>query len=249
MPLKLAWVELKLFLREPLTAVFALAFPLITLFVLAEVFGNEPDTDDQGEIVYRGVGAIDYYVPAYVALVIAAIGLVSLPVHLASYRERGVLRRFHASGVPVTALFGAQLVVTFALAVVSGIAVAAAAALVYGIGPPDSYAGLLGTFVLVTLTFAALGLLLGALLPTARAAQGAGLILFFVMMMISGAGPPPEVLGEPMSTISKFLPLTHAITIVQDAWLGFAWTGTALLAVGGFLIASTLAANRLFRWE
>lgn len=37
----LSWVELKLFLREPLTVVFSLALPLIILFVLGGVFGNE----------------------------------------------------------------------------------------------------------------------------------------------------------------------------------------------------------------
>jgi ABC-2 type transport system permease protein len=246
---KLAWVEIKLFVREPLTVIFAFAFPLIMLFVLAEVFGNEPDTNDEGGIVYRGVGAIDYYVPAYVALVIAAIGLVSLPVHLAAYRERGVLRRLQASGVPVLALFGAQVLVTFAIALVSGLVLSGAATLAYGIDAPHSLAGVGGAFLLVTLTFTALGLLLGGLLPTARAAQGAGLILFFVMMMLSGAGPPPEVLSEPLHRVSELLPLTHAIAVVQDPWLGFTWSGIALGAVGGFLVASALMAARLFRWE
>jgi len=153
---KLAWVEIKLFLREPLTVIFAFAFPLIMLFVLAEVFGNEPDTDDEGGVIYRGVGAIDYYVPAYVALVIAAIGLVSLPVHLATYRERGVLRRLNASGVPVQALFAAQGLVTLLIALVSGLVLSVAATLAYGIDAPHSIAGVIGAFVLVTLTFAGL---------------------------------------------------------------------------------------------
>jgi ABC-2 type transport system permease protein len=246
---KIAWVEIKLFLREPLTVIFAFAFPLIMLFVLAEVFGNEPDTDDEGSIVFRGVGAIDYYVPAYVALVIAALGLVSLPVHLAAYRERGVLRRFRASGVPIWSLFSAQAVVTLAIALTSSLVLAVAAELAYGNRSPRSIAGLVGAFLLVALLFAALGLLLGGLLPTARAAQGAGLILFFVMMMISGAGPPPEVLSTPLQRVSDVLPLTHAIRVIQDPWLGFAWSGSALLATTGFLLVSTFIATRLFRWE
>jgi ABC-2 type transport system permease protein len=246
---KLAWVETKLFVREPLTVIFAFAFPLIMLFVLAEVFGNEPDTTDEGGIVYRGVGPIDYYVPAYVALVIAAIGLVSLPVHLAAYRERGVLRRLNASGVPVGAVFAAQTLVTLLIALVSGLVLGCAAALAYGIDAPRSLAGVGGAFLLVTLTFAALGLLLGGLLPTARAAQGAGLILFFVMMLLGGAGPPPEVLSEPLHRVSELLPLTHAIVVVQDPWLGFTWSGIALAVVVAFLVASALVAARLFRWE
>jgi ABC-2 type transport system permease protein len=92
--LTLSWIELKLFLRVPITVVFTLALPPLVLYVLAEVFGNTPAPD---EFVFRGFGAVDYYVPAYIGLVVASLGLIGLPVHLASYRERGVLRRFQAA--------------------------------------------------------------------------------------------------------------------------------------------------------
>jgi ABC-2 type transport system permease protein len=246
---KLAWLEVKLFLREPVTAIFAFAFPLIFLFVLAEVFGNEPETDAAGQEIYRGVGATDYYVPAYVALVIAALGLISLPVHLAAYRERGVLRRFRASGVPVAALFGAHVAVMIALAAIGGLLITGAAALVYDVELPASVLGVVGAFLLATLAFASLGLLLGGVLPTARAAQGIGFVLFFVMLMISGAGPPPEVLSEPLLRVADALPLTHAIVLVQDPWLGFAWTTSAVLAVCGFMLVSAALAARFFRWR
>ena len=55
---KLSWLELKLFLREPITVLFALALPLIMLFVMGGVFGNEAEAD-----FYRGVGAMDYSSP------------------------------------------------------------------------------------------------------------------------------------------------------------------------------------------
>lgn len=59
---RLSWLELKLFVREPLTVVFSLALPLIILFVLGGVFGDE--TSQRGdEAIYRGVGAMSYYVP------------------------------------------------------------------------------------------------------------------------------------------------------------------------------------------
>ena len=71
MLLKLTLVELKLFVREPITMVFTFALPLIFLFVLGGVFKNTPDPD-----VYRGVGAMNYYTPAYIGLVIASIAVV-----------------------------------------------------------------------------------------------------------------------------------------------------------------------------
>ena len=35
---KMSWLELKLFLREPLTVLFALALPVLVLFVMGGVF-------------------------------------------------------------------------------------------------------------------------------------------------------------------------------------------------------------------
>jgi ABC-2 type transport system permease protein len=67
---RLSWVNLKLFLREPLTVVFSLALPLIILFVLGGVFGNETIPQARGQVVFRGVGPMSYYLPAYVALVV-----------------------------------------------------------------------------------------------------------------------------------------------------------------------------------
>ena len=55
----LSWIELKLFLREPVTVVFTLALPPLVLYILAQVFGNTPDPE-----VYGGAGPVNYYVPA-----------------------------------------------------------------------------------------------------------------------------------------------------------------------------------------
>jgi hypothetical protein len=111
---KLIWIEVKLFTREPIAVVFAFAFPLVVLLVLAGAFGAEPDSN------FGGVAGIDYYVPGYLGVVIASIGLIGLPVHLASLRERGVLRRLRASSVSMTDMFGAQAVVHVAMAVLGG---------------------------------------------------------------------------------------------------------------------------------
>ena len=45
---KLTWTEIKLGLREPTVAIFALAFPLILLYLLLNSFGTLPDPDFGG---------------------------------------------------------------------------------------------------------------------------------------------------------------------------------------------------------
>ncbi len=52
-----------------------------------------------------------------------------------------------------------------------------------------------------------------------------------------------------MRVISDALPLTHAIRIIRDPWLGFGFQWAALAAVLGFLVVSTALAARYIRWE
>lgn len=241
---KMTWIELKLFTREPLTVVVTFALPLLMLYVLGGIFGNTPESD-----VYRGVGAMNYYVPGYVALVIASISLTGLPVHIAEYRERGVLRRFRASSAPMWSVFGSQVVVSLVIALLGSLLLTGVAFLTHDVRAPESVAGVAAAFVLSALSFTALGVLLGALFPTVRAAQAAGLLLWFVMLMIAGAGPPPEVLPDTMRQIGNLMPLKHAITLLQDPWLGFGWNVNETLIVSGIMVGAVLLAMRFFRWE
>jgi ABC-2 type transport system permease protein len=239
----LSWIELKLYLREPVTVVFTLALPPLVLYVLAQVFGNEPRPK-----YYHGAGAVNYYLPAYIGLVVASLGLIGLPVHLAGYRERGVLRRFQAARVPVRALLAAQLLVLFVGVLVGAALLVVLARLSYGVSWPDDWLGVGFAVVLGTVAFAAIGFLLGVALPTARAAQGIGVLLWFLMLMVSGGGPPPEVLTGTLRSIGTATPLKHLIVAVQDPWLGRGvnWTETLVL-VGLLVVAAGLAVPALHR--
>jgi ABC-2 type transport system permease protein len=245
---KLVRVECKLFARDPLSLVLTLALPLFFLVILNGVFGNEPEVDPV-EDVWGGVGPADYYVPAYVGLVIAAIGVLNMPVRLAMYRERGVLRRFRASALPLAAVLAAQVALALGIALVGAVSLTVASALVYDTGMPGSPWLVAGGFGLSALSFAAVGILLGAVLPTARSAQGAGLMLFFVMFLLGGAGPPPGALTEDMQTVSDLLPLTYVVRLLQGAWLHARWDARASLVIGAQLLAATALSFRLFRWE
>ncbi len=237
------WIEAKLFLREPLTVLFTLALPLLFLFVMGGVFGNHPNPQ-----YYRGAGPLDYYVPGYVGLVWAAVGLLALPVHLVRYREDGVLRRLRASAAPPWALFAAQAAVAFLISLAGGILVIAVGALVYDIHAPRLAAGFAGAWLLCGALFAALGLMLSCI-PSSRGALGAGLGLFFVMMLLSGAGPPPEVLTGAMHWVSNALPLTYMLRLLQDPWLGLPWSLADMGVVAAFTAGALAAARLLFRWE
>jgi ABC-2 type transport system permease protein len=240
---KATLLELRLLARDPVTVIFTLALPVIVLYVLGQVFGNTPNPR-----VYRGVGAMNFYVPAYVALAVASMGLVGLPVHLAGYRERGILKRFRASDVPIWSIVGAQVVVTVLAGLLASLIVWMAAVVSYSVDLPKQPLLVVAAFLLGAVCFGFIGVLIGALLPTARAAQGAGIILWFVMMMIGGSGPPPEVLGQTLRAISDVTPLKHVVVLIQDPWLGFGWNTNEALIVVAMLLASAALGFLILRY-
>jgi ABC-2 type transport system permease protein len=114
-------------------------------------------------------------------------------------------------------------------------------------GPEDPLLVIAG-FALVALAFSSLGVLLGALLPSPRSAQALGVMLWFVMLMVGGAGPPPEVLTGAMRTVGDLTPLLHAVRALQDGWLGLD-AGYSWLVVAALIVVCGAASVRFFRWE
>jgi ABC-2 type transport system permease protein len=239
--LKLIRTELRLVLREPLVLAFVFAFPIVTVLVIAGAFG----ADDAHS--FSNVDPAQWYVASYLAVVIAAIGLVMVPVHLAGYRERGVLRRFEAAGFPRWSFAAAQLTVGVILTLVASAVLLAVAALVYGLPPVHSPVATGAGLLLGAVTFTSLGLLLGAVVPNARAAQGLGLLAFFPSFLLGGGGPPPDALSSTMRRIAGFLPLTHVTRAIRQPWLGIGHGSWDLAIVVGVLMVSALGWRRAVR--
>jgi ABC-2 type transport system permease protein len=243
--LKLTWIEIKLLAREPVTLLFSFAFPVLVLVLLGGIFGDQ----HMKMGAYKSVKMMNWYVPSYIALVIASIGTISLPVHLSSYRERGVLRRFRASGVSEAALLGSQLLVSLGVAFVGALTITILGGLAYGARLPTSPAEVALAYVVGVFCFAAVGVLLASLAPTARAAQSVGLLLWFVMLFVSGTSAPLDLLPSWMVDIGKALPLYHSVLAVVDPWIGRGtnWAQLAIVATVG--VVATLVSLRVFRWE
>lgn len=244
--------ELRLFRREPFSLVFVLAFPLMMMLLLSAVFGDDQaDANDMenGMLVWRGVTPTDYYTAASVASIVAALGLMTVPINLSGYREQGVLRRMRASSVPAVTLFGAQLAVAL-FAFLGGAALMGIVAwLVYGAIVPEDVVGVAAALVLATVAFGAIGLLLSAIAGSSRSAQGIGLLLFFSMWLVCGTGPPRAVLPSGLRDLSGVLPLSRAVTAVQDPWYGFGWAWGDLAYLAALAVVVGVPALWLFRWD
>ena len=230
--LRLAVSELKLFVREPMVLTFVFAFPVLTVLILGGVF----DDDDPN---FEGALPSDYYVAAYIGVVIAAIGLVMLPVHLATYRERGILRRFEVSRYPRWALPAAWILVAMVITAVAVTVLLVTGHLVYGLPAPDNlFAVAVGT-LLGAFTFISIGIAVGLAMPSARSAQGLGMLLFFPFFLLGGAGPPPDAMGDPMSSIANVVPLTHVVRSIQEPWLDLGTPSDHLAVLAALTVAAT----------
>ncbi len=236
---RLVRTELTLMTREPLTVIFVFVFPVVTMLIIGGSFGTTPT------VAFDWVNPAHWYVASYLTVVIAATGLIMVPVHLASYRERGVLRRFAAAGFPRWSFALAQLVTGLVAVAAGSVILLVVAAPVYGLPPMHQMARVAAAFALGAVAFVAIGVLLGAVLPSARAAQAVGLILFFPSFLLGAGGPPPHVMGSALRGIAGYLPLTRVTDAVRDPWLGTGPATESLIVVAVLaVVAATLAVRR-----
>ena len=235
---RLITAELRLLRRDPLTLTFVLVFPIVTMLIIGGSFGTTPDE------VFP-VNPSHWYVASYFTVVIGAAGLIMLPVHIASYRERGVLRRFAASGFPRWSFAIAQLTIGLVAIAISGAALLAVAAPVYGVPDVEEPFRVAAGMGAAAVAFVRLGVLLGTLMPSARAAQAVGLLLFFPSFLLGVGGPPPAVMSPMLRDVADVLPLALANTAIREPWLGIGHASAALVATAVVaLVTTTLAARR-----
>lgn len=239
---KLTVTELKLFLREPAAVFFTLAFPLLLLWLNGSN-GNQPRPE------LGGRGVMDVLAPGFVAMVVAMAGLTSLPALLATYRQRGILRRLAVTPVSPTRLLAAQLLAHLVAATAGAALVVGVGMALFGLNPPRDPARLLAAYLLGALALLAIGSVLAALAPTARVAEAAGLVVFFPMIFLSGAAVPRESLSDGMRRIGEFLPLTPVVEGLRAAWVGSGPGLLTLAALAAILVVATAVAALVFRWE
>jgi ABC-2 type transport system permease protein len=176
---------------------------------------------------------------------VIALALVGLPVTLASYRVRGILRRHEAFGISTAKVIAAQAVVTFALVAAGAAIVLAVAAPTYGIPHVVHPWPTALRLVAGSLTLVALGIAIGLAVPTARSAQAIGLLAFFPLYLLGGGGPPRGLMTGPMRAISDAIPST--VPAITEPWLGTAQFSSQLAAFAAWALATTGAIAWLAR--
>lgn len=241
---KLTLTELKLMVREPLPAFFVFLFPTVLVVILGSIPSFREPSADLG-----GVRVIDLYVGISVALVIAMLALQVTPAVLSSYREKGILRRLATTPVSPIKLLGAQLVMSLICAIISAALVLAVGRIAFDVPLASQFAGFVVAFLLCALGVLAIGVVIAALAPTAKAGNAIGTVLFFPSMFFAGLWTPREVMPAVLQRIGDFTPLGAGERALNDAMSGNWPNLLSVTVLGAYVIVFGLAASRLFRWS
>jgi ABC-2 type transport system permease protein len=232
----LTLTEAKLLLREPLAFFWGLAFPVALLAVMGVSASK-----------IGGVPLVTVYEPIVIAFSAVAFGVQGLPVQVAAYRERRILRRLATTPAGPVRVIGAQLIVAITVILAAAAAVIVVGRLGFAVPLPRQFAGFAVVAVLGTAAMLGLGLFIGAVAPTARTAGAAGTLLFFPLMFFAGLWTPQ--MSASLRHIGEFTPLGAAVQGLRATMAG-AWPDPVTLAVlAGCAIVCTGAAVRFFRWN
>ncbi len=240
-------MQFKLYLREPMAFFFSLAYPTLLLLLFGFIYGNDPAPEFWG----RNFGTVDASVPAYAGIIIGTVALVGIPIDTASQRENGVLRRYRATPLRPIVYLVASIWMYLTVALVGMSILILAGKLIFGLRFTGSWLSVLGAFILSALAFYAFGYLISGLAASARAAQTIGMVIFFPMMFLSGAGLPIQILPTWLRQVSDYLPLTYVVRLIQGLWFNDSWQTLwfPVVILAGILVIGTLLAARFFRWE
>jgi ABC-2 type transport system permease protein len=176
---------------------------------------------------------------------------MGIPIDTSVNRESGVLRRYRATPLRPACYLAASVAVYLAVSLVGMAILAAAGKIVFDLRLAGSWLDVLAAFILSALAFFSSGYLIASLAPTARIAQTIGMVVFFPMMFLSGAGMPLQLLPENLRRVSDFLPLTYVVRLMQGLWFGQAWSDLSrpVLVLVAILIVGAIASAYFFRWE
>ncbi|MBI9047398.1 MAG: ABC transporter permease [Anaerolineaceae bacterium] len=243
--LKLTFVQVKLYLRDPMGVFFTLLFGPLMMVLLGMVFGNQPDP------MFGGLGYMDISIPAYIGVIIAITGLTTIPITSATRRESGVIRRFSATPLRPLTYFLSDIFSPFLMTLIGILLLFLTGKIMFQVQFEGQFLQILIAICLGMLAFFTLGYVLANLLPSAQAAIVTGNIVLIPMMFLSGAYMPIQVMPQGVQDIAQFLPLTHLIALLRGLWFSpglFAYS-TQILVLGGILLIGSLIVVLTFRWE
>lgn len=238
---KLTWLEIKIFLREPMGAIGTVLMPVILFIVLARLFGGET----------RAPRFVSVDLPIFVVIFIVIGAVLSLTTIIAIYRESGILKRLKATPLSPLVILSTHVAVKLALTSVTLVLMAVAGRRFYAGSPPPAPLSFFLGVILVSVSLLSMGFILASVVRTARFAQPIGSILLYSLLSISGLFFPVRDLPQGWQVVALASPITHGVDLLRGLWTGDGWAShwiAVLVLIANLMICSAIA-KRVFRWE
>ena len=242
---QLTWLEIKIFLREPLGAIGTLVVPVAMFLVVGRSLSRGPG---------RAPLAADFVksgLPVMAALFMAISAVISLVTIVSVYREGGILKRLRATPLRPYTILTAHVLVKLLFTIVSLSMMIAAGRRFYPVGMAASPISFALALLLTTTSILSIGFVVASLVRTARFAQPVSALVFYPMIGLSGLFVPVDALPGRLQFAARLLPMTYAVSLMNGIWNGESWFAhlddVAALAIFGVLFVALSA--KVFRWE
>lgn len=237
--------ELKLSLRGMDMFIFAICMPVVVVILLGAIYGNKPAFDGaQYTFLEQSFGAVS-------TIAICAGGVMGLPLVISDYRNRKILKRFKVTPISPALVLVVQVTIYMIYSVVSLILVYAVSALFFQFHFPGSLLQFLGAYLLVMLSMFSIGMMVGGISPDMKTASVIASVLYFPMLIFSGATLPYEVMPSVLQKVSDFLPLTQGIKLLKATSLNLpvADMMLSIIVMAVLAVVCIGVSIRFFRWE
>ncbi|WP_455542599.1 ABC transporter permease [Intestinibacter sp.] len=242
---KMLKIEGRLSIRDMNMVIFAIIMPLVILIVLGCIYGNKPAFEGASySFIEQSFGALS-------TIAICASGLMGLPILISDYRERKILKKFKVTPVSPGMLLFVHLTIYTIYSLVSIFTLWIFAKEFWGFEMKGSYIIFFGAWVLVLLSILSIGMLVGGVAKNSKQASVIACILYFPMLVFSGATLPYEIMPVQMQKIVNIMPLTQGIKILKCVTLGneLGDIFTSIIVMIIIAVICMVGSIKFFRWE
>jgi ABC-2 type transport system permease protein len=244
--LKLTWLEIKIFMREPMGAAGTIVIPVVVFIGLGSFAGRTLSPESM-----TGSALVRVTLPVFAVILIALSAVISLVTIISIYREGGILKRLRATPLRPETILTAHVVVKLLLTAVTLALLVLAGKRYYPTGVTVSVVSVTIALLITTWSILSIGFLIASIVPTARFAQPIGAAILYPMVALSGLFVPIASMPPGMQIIARLMPLTYAVSLLRGIWQGEAWSAhvgdvAALVVVFAVCVA---VSSKVFRWE
>jgi ABC-2 type transport system permease protein len=246
------WYENLAFWRNPASAFFTFAFPLMFLVIFTAIIGSDDtNTLPSG----REVTTATYYTASILAFSVITACYTNVAITVSFARDEGLLKRIRGTPLPGWAYLLGRMIHSTLLMALLVVIVCVFGWAFYDVDlPVETLPAFIVTLVVGAAAFCALGLACTIIIPNADAAPAVVNATVLPLLFISGVFIPLDDAPDWLLTIADIFPVRHFLIALFDSFLPSAkdasgWAPVDLLIVAAWGAAALLVAARHFIWE